>query len=103
MAAEIFCFFKCGKGGEFRVEYGGLYFSISSEHWVFWTKIFPVTEKFVGQSISHRACTLVFSKHYIWTVGAGVCTCCAESLVTKFKWATSRNRGLGFPWICILK
>lgn len=34
MAAEIFCFFKCGKGGEFRVEYGGLYFSISSEHWV---------------------------------------------------------------------
>lgn len=44
MVAEVFCFFKCGEGGEFRIEYVGLYFSISSERWVFRTKIFPVTE-----------------------------------------------------------
>lgn len=49
MAAEIFGF-KCGESGELKVEYVGLYFSISSERWVFRTKIFLVRE-FAGQSI----------------------------------------------------
>lgn len=50
MAAEVFCFFKCGEGGKFRAEYVGLYVSISSERCEFRTKIFSVTE-FAEQSV----------------------------------------------------